>query len=133
MTLKPSSINHFGFQPSAELSLSRETLLIKKLFDLKKNLDFISYADLSIKDNYSVACGYGDTLNSLLSDKVNDFNINTSISQIESTFLTSNLDKNFSKISLSESSAKKLNTDVFLSTTLEDTIESTLDTASSNR
>jgi hypothetical protein len=137
LELRSLKSNDLTLQSSISNSLSTETILIKKLFKLKKILDSVNYISPSI-DKVNTSLDSGSNHFRLISSNdisvtKNTYSSDTSVFTVESLFSLAEFDTNLSKAKFSESSIKKLTNNFFLSSVLEDSIESTQETASSNR
>jgi hypothetical protein len=109
-----------------------ETLAVSTLFQTKKNLDFIAYSLVDLGGKRSRVSG---SLN-LVTQPSNEHNnkyFAKNLTSIESAFVIPDFNTKFNKNSFTDSSIKKLNSNPFVSSILENSVESSLNTANANR
>lgn len=123
--------NNFNFQTRTKNLPEKEAFALKILFTAKRNLDY--FITPSANTTILASKSTNGVLETILKQESFNTSENRSIHNIESAFMLSDIKKNFSKKQLSELSVKKLATDPFIFSTVEDSIESTLATANANR
>jgi hypothetical protein len=128
----PSSAapNDFSF---SNISIDKvETLAVSTLFQTKKNLDFVAHplVDLEGKCNQVSSSLISVTQPSI---ELNNRYFAKSLTLTESVFIIPDFNTKFNKNSFTDSSIKKLNSNPFVSSILENSIESSLSIANANR
>lgn len=122
-----------NFKSDSLGNISSEVSLVSTLFKLKKNLDFSNYSILGF-DKKTSELSANSIITSIASANNNqNSNINKSLVMIESSFVSVDFNKNFSKSKFSESLIKKYSKDMFITSIIEDSSQLTFNKASANR
>ena len=129
--LKDYSLN---FKSDSLENVDSEVSIVSALFKLKKNLDFSNYAILGFDkkaSNLSVDSVIATVANT--SSNGQALNSSKSLTSLESSFVSADFNKNFSKSKFSESLIKQYSKDMFVTSIIEDSSQLTFDKANANR